>query len=86
MTCIPKRASWRRGRAIRDGSPGRRRAVSDFETYLRAELRAAADLVEPTGTLAELRERIERRRPRARRWRLALDRARDAVNRAAAAL
>jgi hypothetical protein len=57
--------------------------VSDFENRLRAELRAAADLVEPTGTLAELRERIERRRPRARRWRAALGRARAAMMRAA---
>ena len=57
--------------------------MSDFETRLRAELRQVADQIEPTRSLADLRARIERQRPRARRWRLALDRARNAVMRAA---
>jgi hypothetical protein len=63
--------------------PDRRRRMSDFETRIRAELRQVADAVEPTGTLAELRARIERRRRRARRWRAAVERARAALMRAA---
>jgi hypothetical protein len=63
--------------------PDRRRAVSDFETRLRAELREVADRIEPTRTLADLRDRIERHRPRARRWRAAVERARAVLMRAA---